>query len=102
MSESHRKRLRANFFVNPLGTITSKAKPLTYTERTVIFNRDEYKCQECNVEVRFFGRYPPNFFTRIDKLGHVDHVFPRSKGGQNNTQNLRLLCEYCNSSKGAR
>lgn len=30
------------------------------------------------------------------------NVIPRSRGGQNNPENLRLLCESCNSSKGAK
>ena len=29
-----------------------------------------------------------------------DHVFPRSKGGDNNMDNIILVCKSCNSSKG--
>ena len=32
----------------------------------------------------------------------VDHKLPRSKGGQDNLENLQLLCTRCNSSKGNR
>ena len=29
-----------------------------------------------------------------------DHVFPRSKGGDNNMDNIIMVCKSCNSSKG--
>ena len=32
----------------------------------------------------------------------VDHDWPRSKGGQDNIENLRVLCSGCNSSKGTK
>ena len=31
-----------------------------------------------------------------------DHIFPRSLGGSDDLDNLRLLCRPCNSKKGAR
>ena len=32
----------------------------------------------------------------------IDHIVPKSKGGQDLETNLQLLCQACNSSKGAR
>jgi hypothetical protein len=31
----------------------------------------------------------------------VDHIWPKSKGGTNETSNVQLLCRKCNASKGA-
>lgn len=30
----------------------------------------------------------------------IDHVFPRSKGGENDMDNIIMVCKNCNSSKG--
>lgn len=30
----------------------------------------------------------------------IDHVFPRSKGGDNSMDNIIMVCKQCNSSKG--
>lgn len=30
----------------------------------------------------------------------IDHIFPRSKGGDNSVDNIYLVCKNCNSSKG--
>jgi HNH endonuclease len=54
--------------------------------RPVVLARDEYKCQYCGA---------------TDDLT-LDHIIPRSRGGDSSLANLRTACRTCNSSKGAR
>ena len=49
---------------------------------------DNTHCWYCNCEVN-----SPQELT-------IDHLFPRSKGGTNETDNIFLVCKKCNSSKG--
>lgn len=30
----------------------------------------------------------------------IEHLFPKSRGGSNSPENLRLACEKCNKSRG--
>ena len=55
--------------------------------RTRIFARDDYTCQYCG------ARGVPL---------ECDHVFPISKGGSNEDDNLVAACVPCNRSKGAK
>lgn len=91
---------QANFFVRPDGIVLTKAKPLSPSQRRRIFERDGRTCSECNVAVRWGGSYDSPFSNK-PACGAIDHIFPRSRGGQNDDGNLRLLCKSCNSSKGA-
>ena len=93
-------QLRAKFFIDLQGTVITKAKILNFKSRKAIFERDGYICQNCNDPVVIF-RGSINIF-RGPWLGHIDHIFPRSRGGQNMANNLLLLCGSCNCSKGAR
>ena len=55
--------------------------------RQRILKRDSYCCQQCGQD--------------NGKL-HVDHIIPRRLGGTDNDQNLQVLCQKCNLSKGGR
>ena len=54
-----------------------------------LYKQQEQKCNGCG-----------NCFD-IYNL-EIDHIFPRSKGGEDNIENLQLLCGHCNRVKGDR
>lgn len=54
--------------------------------RQRILARDGHQCQHCG---------------GTENLS-LDHIYPRSLGGPDTEENLRVLCVPCNSSKGAR
>ena len=53
--------------------------------RQRILKRDSYCCQQCGQD--------------NGKL-HVDHIIPRRLGGTDSEDNLQVLCQKCNLSKG--
>ena len=57
------------------------------THRHTLYGVQEGVCAGCRVH------FPFRNLT-------VDHVVPRAKGGQDNPENLQLLCGACNSKKG--
>jgi hypothetical protein len=60
--------------------------------RYTVLNRDHFKCLLC-------GNSPAISF---DCRLHVDHIFPFSKGGKTELDNLRTLCQHCNLGKSNR
>ena len=62
------------------------ASPLTQAQRDAIFERDGEVCAECGA---------------TDDLT-IDHIMPKSLGGTNDEDNLRVLCRRCNSAKNNR
>lgn len=52
--------------------------------------RDDYTCHLCN------RRVP------VGEIFHFDHVIPLSKGGTHTNENIKIACEFCNLSKGAK
>lgn len=51
--------------------------------RYAIYHRDNYKCLYCGKQVQC-----------------IDHIFPKSRGGKNNYENLASSCFNCNKIKG--
>lgn len=92
-------QLRAAFFVTRDGVAILKAPPLTPTVRAAVFDEEGGACRACGHVVEFFT--PRMSFYTDRRVGHVDHIFPRARGGQNDRRNLRLLCYKCNLSKAA-
>jgi hypothetical protein len=57
--------------------------------RFKVFSRDGFTCQYC-------GKTPP------EAILEADHIMPRSKGGQDNIENLVTACRDCNCGKSAK
>lgn len=55
-----------------------------------IFERDTFTCIYC-------GKSSIEDNIKL----HIDHIYPLSKGGSNNIDNLVTSCKYCNISKNA-
>lgn len=53
--------------------------------RRAVFGRDDYRCQYCPAEAE-----------------SIDHVVPRSRGGQHVWENVVASCRRCNVRKGNR
>jgi len=64
-------------------------KPRVHFSRRTLFKRDRNTCQFCGIR-------PKN-----DELT-IDHVVPRSQGGQTTWENCVLACYKCNSKKADR
>ena len=58
------------------------------THKHTLYGRQEGTCAGCRV------LFPFRNLT-------VDHIWPQSRGGQDNIENLQLLCAACNSMKGS-
>jgi 5-methylcytosine-specific restriction endonuclease McrA len=57
--------------------------------RKGVFQRDHNICQYCNIKF-------------ADKELTLDHMLPKSRGGQNTWDNLVAACKKCNQKKGNR
>jgi hypothetical protein len=60
--------------------------PIAAEVRSFVYERDGHRCVEC---------------LTTDDLT-LDHIWPWSRGGSDEPENLRTLCRPCNSRKGAR
>ena len=64
--------------------------PVPYRQnKHVLFGQQEGRCNGCRSEFPF-------------RILEVDHVIPQRAGGQDNIENLQLLCAHCNRVKGDR
>ena len=71
------------------GAPTSTRRCLTVRTSTVLFGQQEGRCNGCRSAFEF-------------RHLEVDLVIPHSGGGQDNIENLQLLCAHCNRVKGDR
>lgn len=66
-------------------------------KRAAIYERDSWECCFC-------GRGPRDRrnLRQAQVILSLDHLIPRSQGGDNSARNLVSACISCNSSRGAR
>lgn len=57
--------------------------------RNAVFKRDNFYCQFCGIQLT------PNKIT-------IDHIIPKSRGGQTSFENCVAACHECNKKKGSR
>lgn len=67
---------------------------ISKTKRMRIFKRDNGECQICHKELKLMTDNPFDA-----DLAQIDHIKPRSLGGGNSDDNLRVLCGKCNASR---
>ena len=60
-----------------------RARTIRGSVRKDVMMRDNYQCQYCGSTENLV----------------IDHIFPFSRGGSNEADNLQVLCASCNSSK---
>ena len=65
---------------------TTRSRTINEKKRLQVLKRDNFSCVMC-------GKSPA---THIGVVLHVDHIKPFSKGGSNDSKNLRTLCSKCN------
>ena len=64
--------------------------PVMPAMRWRVFQRDHWKCVACGLG------------SHDGIILHVDHILPRSKGGQDCFENFQTLCHVCNGGKSNR
>lgn len=73
--------------------------------RRQIMERDKYSCRRCGLAGTSIRAADGSVIYATDLPGVslcIDHVVPRSLGGDNHPANLRVLCSTCNARKGAK
>lgn len=58
------------------------------TKKGKVYYKTNGKCSYCGEDLEPFGYW------------HMDHQFPKSRGGSDELDNLMPACKFCNSSKG--
>jgi 5-methylcytosine-specific restriction endonuclease McrA len=70
-----------------LGYMVKRPRPRVKLTKQEIFRRDQYTCQYCGVKAKGLT---------------IDHIIPRSRGGEHSWSNLVTACPDCNRKKGGR
>ena len=87
----------------PLPAITHRKSPPNRTEpnvpirspniKQILYDKQKGKCAAPCLDGKIGREFPIDIF-------EIDHINPRSKGGQDVDSNLQLLCPPCNRKKG--
>lgn len=75
---------------DPIRTLSKQAKISMWYAEVSKNNGNNPSCSICGKELQSFDDF------------EVDHVFPWSKGGKTNPDNLQVLCKECNRRKGSK
>lgn len=76
-----------NIVLPEVNAIEVERAKLSASLRYDILKRDGFRCQICGATIKDGVKL------------HVDHIFPVSKGGKTEPNNLRTLCDKCNLGK---
>lgn len=68
------------------------ARKISKETRAVVLERDGYTCQTCGAEAGQPHPYDPARKTRL----HLGHILDKSKGGTDDSDNLKAQCSICN------
>ena len=79
-------------------------------EKYAFFLEQGLKCRCCKRHVEYVtvsrvkktGYYHLSFHLADDTILTIDHIVPKSIGGENDSSNFQALCEICNRKKGER
>lgn len=71
---------------------------ISYELRLEIYARDNYTCYLCGRKVNAGRRKKRKIWLHAT----IDHIIPRSRGGNNDLNNLACCCKTCNSHKSSR
>ncbi len=72
------------------------------SKRTKVYIRDGYQCQYCGIKASLNGKVDKGHKTITVKELTLDHIFPRSRGGDSSMGNLVTACIKCNQRKDDR
>ena len=93
--EEYSREVRSVSFAIKLPAVVRLLKMVTRPKSAVkfsrqnIYARDRYRCQYCGCQ------YPTEELT-------YDHIFPKSRGGKTEWENIVTCCIDCNREKGGR
>lgn len=76
---------------------TEPRTPAINPKRRELWERFEGKCADCGKGTFLISRVDGE---SNDRLATVDHILPRTKGGNRERGNIQLLCQACNVKKG--